>query len=581
MSLAVNGNISPVLSIDPRLEFDNSGNFAVTRGGVSVTYRTLPSQNYSSGGQNTVFNVQPPNQNIAISRKLLTKFYYQVVITAVAGASGNVVDLGIYDAPRFMPTQQTTSSMSATINNANVNLIPYQLVQALACCNLSDMNLGRDWSLAPSHPDEFQNYSDVYTVPQFLGTVADPLQSLGESTTSIPNRGGWAVSLSGTNNVGVGVTGTVTLQFSSTEPILVSPFSSVDDSHAFIGVQTLTLSIQQTLNGGRTVWSHSDSVDASTITNMVTSLYAPPEVQSTYLTPSPLYKIPHSVVYNYSNVDIYTTDTVASISSGADFTVSTNNVQLNTIPKRILFFARVSDSATNYTTTDTFAWLKQMQIQFDNVSGIFGGSSPEQLYMSAREQGYDKSWTQWSSTTGSVMILDLGRNMALQNSSDAAGLQASKQLQITATFNNINKFKALPFTIFVIVISDGLITISGNTTIQQNSVLTREDILNAHQGTAVTSYHAPATYWGGNVFKKLVHGLRKNKVLSTGAEVASILGVPHAHNVARVARATGFGLVSQDMEGGRMMRKSALKRRVMHGRGLDADEEEEEYEELM
>ena len=579
MSLAVNGNIAPILSMDPRLVFDHGGDFAVARGGVSVTYRTLPSQNYSSNGSNSVFNVQPPNQNISISRKIMTKFYYNVQINATAGASGNVVDLGIYDAPRFYPTQQVTSSMSATLNNANVNLIPYQLIGALACCNLSDVNLGRDLSLAPSHPDEFQNYSDVYTVPQFLGTVADPLQSLGESTTSIPNRGGWNVTLTGTNNVGTGNSGTVNLQFSSTEPILVSPFSSVDDSHAFIGVQTLTLSFQQTLNGGRSVWSHSDSTDASTINSMVTTLYAPPEIQTTYITPSPLYRIPSSVVYNYSNIDIYTTDTVASISSGADFKVSTNNVQLNTIPKRILLYARQTDSTTNYTTTDTFAWLKDLSIQFDNVSGLFSGSSPEQLYLSAREQGYNKSWTQWSSTTGSVMIMDLARNMALQNSSDAPGLQASKQLQITATFNNINKFKSLAFTVFVIVISDGLITITGNTTIQQNSVLTREDILESHKNTEVTSYQAPSSYWGGNVFKKLVHGLRKHKVLSTGAEVADILGVPHAHTAQRLAQRAGFGLVSQNREvGGRMMQKSALKRRVMHGRGL-MDEDEEEYDE--
>lgn len=577
MSLAINGNIRPVLSMDPRLVFDSSGDFAVARGGVSVTYRTIPSQNYSSSGQSTIFNVQPPDQKISISRKIFIKMYYDVQISAIAGASGNVVDLGVYDAPRYLPTQQTTSSMSATINNANVNLIPYQLVGALACCNLSDMNLGRDYSLAPSHPDEYQNYSDVYTIPNLMGTVSDPLQSLGESTTAIPNRGGWAVQLIGTNNVGTGNSGTIHLRFSSTEPLFVSPFSTVDDANALIGVQTLTLAFQQNLNTGRTVWSHSDSVDASTITSMVTTLYAPPEVQTTFITPSPLYKVPHSIVYNYSNVDIYTTDTVVAINSGADFQISTNNVQLNTIPKRILFYARQSDSTTNYTSTDTFAWLKQLNISFDNVTGLFSGASPEQLYMSAREEGYNKSYTQWSQTTGSVMILDLARNMALQNSSDSPGLQASKQLQINATFNNINQFKNLAFTVFVVVISDGLITIEGNTTLQQNSVLTREDILSAHKGTQMTSYHAPASYWGGNVFKKLVHGLQKHHVISTAADVADVLGVPHAGNVRRVAQHAGFGLVSQDNEvgGGRMMRKSALKSRVMHGRGLD--EEEEEY----
>ena len=103
MSLSVSGTVDPILVMDSRMQFDHSGDFGVARGGVSVTYRTLPSQNYSSNGSNTVFNVQPPNQNIAISRKVMTKFYFQVVINATASSSGNVVDLGVYDSPRFMP----------------------------------------------------------------------------------------------------------------------------------------------------------------------------------------------------------------------------------------------------------------------------------------------------------------------------------------------------------------------------------------------------------------------------------------------------------------------------------------------
>lgn len=568
MSFAVNGKINPVLVRDPKMRFESGAEFAVNKAAANNTYRVLPTQNYSSNGGNVVFNAQPPSENIAISRRVLTKFYFQVDFTGVAGANGRILDIGLYDAPRQFPIAQCTTSMSATINNATVNLLPYQVIPALTRCNVTDIDISRNMSLAPSMPDSTQNYSDVYTATNntTLGVANDPLQSGGQNSF-YQTRGGWEM-ISVTNpNVGVGVTGTAQVKFSSTEPLYVSPFLSKSDEYSLLGVQTLTVNFNMA-NLFR-CWSHSDYASASTISSAIGSLYAPPEIHLNYLTPSPLQPIPSSIVFNYSNIDVYQTDNPVSIAANGTFSLPSNNIQLNTIPKRIVVFARRNDSTTTVSTTDSFAALTSLSINFDNQSGILSGASQEQLWLMSRESGLNLSWTEFSKTVGSVMILDLPKTLALQNDTEAPSLQISKQLQITAGFKNINPTNAVTFSMYILVISDGLITITDGVTIQQNSVLSTADILNV-ANTTERPYHVPESFYGSGNFLK---SIKKGKFISKAANIADKLGVPGAKQVHEIAKIAGVGLTGSALTGGRSMSKSALKSRMVKGRGF-----EQEYE---
>jgi hypothetical protein len=187
------------------------------------------------------------------------------------------------------------------------------------------------------------------------------------------------------------------------------------------------------------------------------------------------------------------------------------------------------------------------------------------------EAGLNMSWEQFSTSRGSILILDVPKTLSLAKGDvEAPSLQISKQFQVTVVMKNINQSVTQPFSLYILSISDGLLTVDSGSgmTIQQNSVLTPMDILHASgEHGNQRPYQRPSSYFGSGDFKKSlmsgIKSLRKHHVLSTGADVANILGVPGASSAASVLHKVGFGKVH----------KSALKHRHARGMGLiDEDE---------
>jgi len=588
MSLSVNP-IEPVLILDKRMDFEKGNQFGVMKTGKANTFRVLPTQNYSASGQNIIFNAQPPAPSIAISRKILVKFYFDVVFTGTAGANGLLLAPYVYDAPRSFPVANCTQSMNATINNATVNLLTYQCINAFARCNVSrEYDLAFNLSTTPSMPDMTQRYVDVEDLvltPYDVGVANDPLQSAGMNSFLTPRGGFPFVVVSNTAT-------TAHVTFQVTEPIWVSPFLSMeDDNTALLGVQTLTLNFN--MGNLARCWSHSDSPNAGVITGVTATLPAPPEIHLNFISPSDLMQIPRNIEYNYANVDIYSTPMLRS--GGGPYLPNelmpfqSNNIQFNTIPKRIILFARRTDESISATpasivsTTDTFSALQSISVNFDNTSGIFASASQEELYYMSRESGMNLSWTQYSRDVGSVQIIDVGKALALISDFDAPSVQATKQFQVQGTMINTNQDPAGVFyTLYILVISDGVITILPqlNSTIQQNSVLSKNDVLNAKQHVArEVEYLVPKTFYGSGNFKKAIKSAAKHfakKPLSHLGHLGQAVGIPGSRALSAVGHVTGFGRVGGARIGGRMMSKAALKKRAMEGYGFAQDEENEQ-----
>lgn len=537
MSLAANGNVEPVLVMDRRLGFSDKANFGVIKSGRQNTYVVLPTQNYSTS--NVTFNAQPPAPNIAINREVMAKFYFTVNITATAGPSGTVIDPGLYDAPRFMPLASCTQNVNVTLNNGTVSMNTYQCIHAFTRSNLSDADYKTDLSTAPSMPDFYQNYGDPYT--QALGIVNDPLQTIGQTSQGWQTRGGFPYEIVSNPNVGAGNSGTAVVRFSSCEPLIISPFlTGSDDKAALIGVQTLTLQFNL-LNLAR-VWSHSDAPDASVVSAVAVTLTQPPELLLNFITPSQVDPIPSSVVYSYNNVDVYPTDFPTPVAPLTAFTVPSQNIQLNVIPRRIYVFLRQRDADQTVVSTDTFAQITGVSINFDNQSGILAGANSEQLYELSKNSGLNMSWAQWSKHTGSVLILDVGRSLMLQNENEAPSLSTTKQLQVTVQARNLNTTKAIQFTMYILAVSDGLLTVTNNTTVLQNSVLTPGDIAMARESGVAKDWETSTNFYGGSFFRKLkkaakavASAAKKTHALST---IAALTGNP---TIATTSGLLGYG----------------------------------------
>jgi hypothetical protein len=559
MSQSAVTKITPVLVKDKRLVWPERPKFGVVASGRLNRYSALPTQTYSTS--NITFNAQPPSPMTAISREIKMQVEFMLTFTGTTSAtgSGHLLDLHLYDAPRFLPIAQVTQSLAVTMNNVQVNQNNYQVVNALYRCNQADSDYKWDMSTAPSMPDSVQNYSDVYTLPSALGVARDPLQSAGQNSF-YPTRGGWQVTVVSNPNVGQGMPATAVVRFTSCESLVLSPFTTTDDDEAaLIGVQNLVVILNLLPDLSR-VWSHSDYSAASTITSTVVTIPTPPYLLLNFLSPSELEVIPKSVPYSYSSVTTYPTDNISSTPAGASFTMNSQNIQLQSIPRRILVFIRRTDSTQSMTTTDTFARIDSLSITWDNQSGILSEANTQQLYLLSRNSSLNLSFEDWNQFVGSVLIIDVGRALVLNNAAEAPSLATTKQLSMVVQATNLNTTQAITFSLQIVVISDGIIDIGDNMAIPSSSVLTAKDILETKVAGHVFSFERSSNFYGGkfsrdlfNIGKKVADIAHKTHAVST---IAALTGHPE---IAVPARALGYGLV-----GGRRVSKSALRAMAQH-----------------
>lgn len=546
MSLAVSKQVKPVLVLDKRMGFDADRKFGVTKSGETNRFVIIPTQNYSSS--NVTFNIQPPSPQIAISREPLFKFYFRIVFTGTAGTlnGGTLLYPGLFDAPRSAPLAQVTQSIQATINNASVAQNNYQVINAFLRSNISDDELRRDLSLMPSMLDTYQNYDDNYFYG--YGVANDPLQTYGQNSYFTP-RGAFPYRIISNPVVGPGNAATAIVEFETTEPFILSPFLTGSDNEvAFIGVQSLTVQLNF-INSLKRIWSHSaGNGQAGTIVSLDVSFPSPPEVLVNFITPSRLQEIPVSNVYSYNTVDTYPMDFASIPANNADLsnglstvTLNSQNIQLNYIPKRIYAFVRRSDLTSDFTTSDTFLRINNVSISFDNVSGLLSSANSQQLYELSKNSGLNMTWTEWSKFVGSVLILDVGRSLMLTDPTEAPSLTTTKQFQMQMSVTNLNTRQAITPTMFIMTIADGLITVENNSAILQNTILTRQDILDTGSDATAKSVWEKATNWFGG---KMVESSKNIAYRSKGGALV------------------GGGAVGGALVGGASMSKLSLAQRL-------------------
>ena len=562
MSLAANDQITPILVRDKRLVWSERANFGVVETGKLYNERVLPTTTYSVA--NWTFNAQPPSPEIAISREIFMQASFTINFTGLAGANGRLLDPSVFDAPRQFPINSVIQSLGVTLNNTQISQNNYQVVHELFHFSTPESDYKGTLSMCPAMPDYFQLYSDAYTSPGGKGISKDPLASTGQTSQYFETRGGFPFTVNSNPLVAPGAPTTASVTFTTTEPLILSPFmSTTDDVAALIGVNTLTIQVLF-LPGLERLWSHSDSPQAGVIQTTSVSLENAPALLLTFISPQDSSSIPRSVVYNYSSTTVYQTDGIAPVPGNTEFTMTTQNSQLNYIPRRIYLYLKRSDFEASISTTDTWASILGVSITFDNQSGVLSSSGPQQLYNISRNSGCNLSWSQWSTYTGSILCIDVGRTLMLTNQDESPSMAATKQLQIKVQAKNICS-TPITFTMYVVTCADGLITIGDNTTIPQNNVLSPIDVVNARaEGSGVQIDFSKSNNFYGGLFKrvgKAAKGVSKalsdSKLLSTAAMLS---GRP---DLAAAASLAGYGHVGGALVGGRRMSKDELRRRMM------------------
>jgi len=273
----------------------------------------------------------------------------------------------------------------------------------------------------------------------------------------------------------------------------------------FVGVQNMSLTV--TLGGkgvgplaglAASLWSHSGSSPSALAGVAVEVLTATARVS--FLTPDPVMKIPRSMNYGYSEITYFPSTISNSIPAGNQIVITQNNIQLQSIPSRILFWVGAQDSSYSINSSDCAYGITNINVSFDNRDSILSNASQEDLYQIAVKNGTNLSWRQFTRECGSYLALDFGEDIPLR-ATQAPGLRGSYNLRLTVTATNLAAAASIP-TLNLVVVAEGVLSITDQTVIRNIGVLSSQDVLDskAQQGVA---YRATGSVYGGSFWDTL------------------------------------------------------------------------------
>jgi len=599
--------LNTVLVRDPRTIVDNMRDYAILKSGSQTTWKQYTTTSVSNSS--IQFSCPPPSGGVFVDRKQYIYLPVRLTFTATSTASGQSIIRANQDAPRAYPISSSIDTLQATINNQSVSVNMGDIVHALLHYNTDSRLKNHDYSMTPTCPDQSQNYSDL------LGSIRNPLQGYGDSNDeSVMGRGGfpqWEV-VSNTVSTGSGQALTAVVDLALCEPLfLISPFYwGCHNGSAFFNVTTMDFNITFFGQAANRMWSHDPSgatgvaiTSASYQFNGFSSpafsfsqvgLGAVPLMLFQYITPQETQVLSPSMAISYPYFDVprYPTDAISAVAPNATTQLNSNNIQLNSIPRRLYVFVRSrnQDLYSNAANTDTFFQINNVNIQFQNKTGLLSNASMDQLYEMSVKNHCNMTWAQWSGgpvyqagslstqigTIGSVLCIEFATDIGLE-SLDAPGKLGQYQLQVQVQCTNVNQTTSITPTLYLVPVLEGVYTIEGLGRASTNvGVISSTDILDA-QSRPFINYKDIEHINGGDFFsglrdfgKSILSGLqhahdyvKSNKLLSSGL---SVIPHPLAQVGSTVARSLGYGMDDEFgdgvLVGGMHMGRSELRRRL-------------------
>ena len=312
---------------------------------------------------------------------------------------------------------------------------------------------------------------------------------------------------------------TLFLQWTSTEPIVLSPFVFSDEhewSSGFFGLNNFQLLmtlvqspdrvIRRTTRGGRTI----AGVGYNTAVN---NGFSAATLNVQFLTPSLSVPLPPKSVVPYMEFPRYiTAPTNGVIAAGTTSQIQSQTITLPQIPDLLIVYCKGSNiQATDgdwYMPISTPAVggpRNPLSIQFDNFSGLLSSHTAEELFSMSCKNGLKMSWPEWSGvsrtasgsyaghqagqltpTCGSILVLKPSQDITLQDG-QAPSLVGNFTLQFNLSVYN-NTPNAQNPQLFVITANSGYFeSIRGSSTSTPSRLLQPSRNLQRRSVTSLAS----------------------------------------------------------------------------------------------
>ncbi len=514
--------------------------------------RFQPNGGNGTPNNNLNFTLNPPSTRVFVNRRVIIESTFEVTLRGVpslgktrllnfassgavlapdAAADATLGEDNGTNGPRAYPLANATRSLQVSLNNDQLsqNLSQYWRATTRYANSLGQSEI--DQGSTATMLDLAQAFSQTNGNPlsPFAARGANPLQTSRTSLYGIeivknPPKAGNTVL-------------TAVIRFTVREPLFLSPFlfQKGDQDTGLIGIQTMNLQLQLGGRGGSDLAAAIYTIDKENTFDLtppllpsVTAVTKSAYVYMNFLTPDALQIIPDINNYPYYEPTLYTTTIQGEIAAGAvSQQIVMNNVQLNSIPQRLLIFVDEPDSAASPFKPDTYASIQKINISFDNRDSLLAAAETIDLYNIAAKNNTNLTWTEWNRDCGSVLCLNFGEDIPLR-ANQAVGLRGSYNLRMTVTYNNIKaKNVAGEDTLFepeamdgvalnVVVFGVGVMTIAQQNVVRTVGILTNEDVLRSKTQPAVP--HLPSgDLYGGGWFDDL-----RNAFLSVARPLAGI-----------------------------------------------------------
>lgn len=501
--------ILPKLVFDDTLAIESQINYAVEKSGMAINHKKQRANTATS--TSLKFDLNIPSPTTVVDPEMLVEVKYIATYTGVPAAGKYLVNFGDKgDCIAPFPLHQHASVIRANINGSAVTANVNTYLDAYLRCLPRD-KLAKYSSMTPTQLDEYANYADLAVAPWYVPN--SPFTDYGNTWGDHIPRGAFKIDSIVDNTVGDGTAvKNVVVSFTTVEPILMSPFHQPGSKSAGLyGVGNIDIEyVLEGLSNTRFArWiagAHGPGAKAISNITLGQDAYCHYRV----ITPNPADRIPPSVsVVPLQQINPHSTQESGQLAIGATATTTTNTLTLSACPDKIMIFVRDRKSNLRSTSADAYATINRLKIGFGGQDNLLAGASQQQLYVMSKEAGLEQlNWQQFSgkarknqgkwaisaagipelvtedanrgdyALTGSVVILQCGRDLAIPESYYAPGSQGSFALSVEVEYTNHLGYDITP-EVIVCDIHSGVLVTSNRVSTPFFGVLSKEMVLNA------------------------------------------------------------------------------------------------------
>ncbi len=582
--------IPPLQSIgvlEPRCELNNQRQWAILKGGQSVTPYRLPTTSYSNSNWN--WTVIPPSKSAILDRVVVVHAQCTINFTGTTSDGSNLLQPGRCGL-RSHPINRMISQLSVSMNGYQTSIESQQIIGALERVK-TPLEFQRTFgSIFAQMKDNYAVYGD--------GTLANnnPLGTYADNPGEQP-RGAYRM------NVVSNTTTAAQVIVDLYEYLILPPLlfgsdecGKIRQAGGFTHLDNFVISAALNQSLAR-IWCNANpgsgtTPSTTTLTAVTVNVSANPELYVNWITPRLVEPIPEQIVYPFQQINRYTLSGAASLAPNASATITSNVIQFASVPLKLYIFARRSDQdilstvAKTVGSTDTFAVINNISVSFNNIAGLLSQASPMQLYQMSLQNGLSMSWDEFCGytqvvnstsgqptkiigTAGSMLVIDPAKDFGLE-STLADGSLGQFNFQISQmNITNQNQYDTIPYDLYIIAVYDGIMTLSNNSGTTQIGVHNKMDVLNAPDSdlsyNELTSVYGGGSFFStlGDIAKRGVGFLRDSKLISHGL---SAIPNPTAQAVGSVARTLGFGedagASAGILMGGKPLSKKMMRQRL-------------------